>query len=102
MSNKLSNALSVSLGILLIGAIGYSSGDYATAVQGGTEAVRSYVTSEMQVKAWAIYFLVPGLCMVASSIPMFFYKIDKKTKDLMRAELTQRRQAAEQSAAVSE
>ena len=102
MSNKLSNALSVSLGILLIGAIGYSSGDYATAVQGGTEAIRSYVTSEMQVKAWAIYFLVPGLCMLASSIPMFFYKIDKKTKDLMRAELTQRRQAAEQSAAVSE
>lgn len=98
MSNKLSNALSVSLGILLIGAIGYSSGDYAAAVQNGTEAIHSYVTLDMQTKAWAIYFLVPGLCMLASSIPMFFYKIDKKTKDVMRAELTRRRLEAESSA----
>ena len=96
MSNKLSNALSVSLGILLIGAIGYSSSDYAAAVQGGSEAIRAYVTDDMQVKAWAIYFLVPGLCMLASSIPMFFYKIDKKTKTEMRAELARRRLAAEQ------
>jgi|GEM_PF-42369 len=95
MSNKLSNALSVSLGILLVGAIGYSSSDYAAAVQGGTEAIRSYVTDDMQVKAWAIYFLVPGLCMLASSIPMFFYKIDKKTKMEMRAELARRRAEAE-------
>ena len=85
----------MSLGILLIGSIGYSSDAYAVAVQGGTEAIRSYVTSEMQVKAWAIYFLVPGLCMLASSIPMFFYKIDKKTKEAMRAELTRRREEAE-------
>ena len=95
MSNKLSNALSVSLGILLIGAIGYSSGDYAAAVQGGSDAIRAYVTSDMQIKAWAIYFLVPGLCMLASSIPMFFYKIDQKTKDEMRAELTRRRAESE-------
>ena len=95
MSNKLSNALSVSLGILLVGAIGYSSSDYSAAVQGGTEAIRSYVTDDMQVKAWAIYFLVPGLCMLASSIPMFFYKIDKKTKMEMRAELARRRAEAE-------
>ncbi|MBO4380902.1 MAG: MFS transporter [Clostridia bacterium] len=96
MSNKLSNALSVSLGILLIGAIGYSSSDYNAAVQGGTAAIHAYVTDDMQVKAWAIYFLVPGLCMLASSIPMFFYKIDKKTKEEMRAELARRRAEAEQ------
>ena len=95
MSNKLSNAISVSLGILLIGAIGYSSQAYNTAVQGGTEAIHAYVTDAMQVKAWAIYFLVPGLCMLASSIPMFFYKIDKKTKEEMRAELARRRAEAE-------
>ena len=76
--------------------IGYSSSDYAAAVQGGSEAIRAYVTDDMQVKAWAIYFLVPGLCMLASSIPMFFYKIDKKTKTEMRAELARRRLAAEQ------
>ena len=34
--------------------------------------------------------------MLASSIPMFFYKIDKKTKDEMRAELARRRLATEQ------
>ena len=96
MSNKLSNALSVSLGILLIGAIGYSSQDYNAAIQGGTAAIHSYITDDMQVKAWAIYFLVPGLCMLASSIPMFFYKIDKKTKEEMRAELARRRAEAEQ------
>ena len=95
MSNKLSNAISVSLGILLIGAIGYSSQAYNTAVQGGTEAIHAYVTDAMQVKAWAIYFLVPGLCMLASSIPMFFYKIDKKTKEEMRAELARRHAEAE-------
>ena len=100
MSNKLSNALSVSLGILLIGAIGYSSSDYAAAVQGGTAAIHAYVTDDMQVKAWAIYFLVPGLCMLASSIPMFFYKIDKKTKDEMRAELARRRLAIDTGAGV--
>lgn len=102
MSNKLSNAISVSLGILLIGAIGYSSSDYAAAVQNGTEAIHAYVTNDMQVKAWAIYFLVPGLCMLASSIPMFFYKIDKKTKDEMRAELARRRLALETSAGAVE
>ena len=84
----------MSLGILLIGAIGYSSQDYKTAVDAGTAAIHAYVTDDMQVKAWALYFLVPGLCMLASSIPMFFYKIDKKTKEEMRAELA-RRHAAE-------
>ncbi|MDY4655923.1 MAG: MFS transporter [Eubacteriales bacterium] len=93
MSNKLSNALSVSLGILFIGAIGYSSSDYAAAVDAGR--IHEYVTDAMQVKAWAVYFLLPGLCMLASSLIMFFYKIDEKTKKLMRAELAERRQQAE-------
>ncbi|MBQ9276330.1 MAG: hypothetical protein IJ226_01895, partial [Clostridia bacterium] len=76
--------------------IGNSTSDNATADQGGTTAIHAYVTDDMQTKAWAIYFLVPGLCMLASSIPMFFYKIDKKTKTEMRAELARRRLAAEQ------
>jgi Na+/melibiose symporter-like transporter len=45
----------------------------------------------MQNKAWAIYFLLPGLCMLASSLVMFFYKIDEKTKKQMREELALRR-----------
>ena len=85
MSNKLSNALSVSIGILLIGAIGYSSSDYFASLEAGT--VHEYVTDSMMVKGWAIYFLTPGICMLLSSILMFFYKIDEKTKKVMREEL---------------
>lgn len=98
MSNKLSNALSVSLGILFIGAIGYSASKYADiakfGVQGSAEnlqAIAGYVTDGMQNKAWIVYFLLPGLCMLASSLLMFFYKIDEKTKKQMREELAIRR-----------
>ncbi|MCM1394427.1 MAG: MFS transporter, partial [[Eubacterium] siraeum] len=70
MSNKLSNALSVSLGLLFIGAIGYNSADYFSTLEQGA-AISAYVTNTMQDKAWAIYFLLPGLCMLASSIVMF-------------------------------
>ncbi|MDE6302035.1 MAG: MFS transporter, partial [Clostridia bacterium] len=100
MSNKLSNALSVSLGLLFIGAIGYSSDTYfatiSEAVENGikvSEYIPTYVTNDMQNRAWAIYFLIPGLCMLASSIVMFFYKIDAKTKKIMREELALRRAA---------
>ena len=98
MSNKLSNALSVSMGLLLIGAIGYSASTYDSAVHvlqatGESSAVTSYVTDAMQNKAWAIYFLLPGLCNLASSIIMFFYKIDEKTKVKMRTELAERHAA---------
>ena len=92
MSNKLSNALSVSLGLLFIGAIGYNSADYFGTIEQG-QAISTYVTNAMQNKAWAIYFLLPGLCMLASSVVMFFYKIDAKTKKLMREELALRRAA---------
>lgn len=89
MSNKLSNALSVSLGLLFIGAIGYNSADYFATLKSGAE-IATYATNAMQNKAWAIYFLLPGLCMLASSIVMFFYKIDEKTKKQMREELALR------------
>ncbi len=98
MSNKLSNALSVSLGILFIGAIGYDAAKYAqfasVGAQGSAEnmqAIAGYVTNVMQNKACIIYFLLPGLCMLASSLLMFFYKIDSKTKAQMREELAARR-----------
>ena len=107
MSNKLSNALSVSLGLLFIGAIGYSANSYADAVKVGVEiidkkevivdavahtnAIHAAVPGSMQNKARAIYFLLPGLCMLASSLVMFFYKIDEKTKKQMREELALRR-----------
>lgn len=104
MSNKLSNALSVSLGILFVGMIGYNAASYAEAasvgVQGSVEnlnSIANYVTYDMQNKTWLVYFLLPGLCMLASSLLMFFYKIDEKTKKQMREELAERR--AQQNAA---
>ena len=104
MSNKLSNALSVSLGILFVGMIGYNAESYAEAasvgVQGSVEnlnSIANYVTYDMQNKTWLVYFLLPGLCMLASSLLMFFYKIDEKTKKQMREELAERR--AQQNAA---
>ncbi len=89
MSNKLSNALSVSLGLLLMGAIGYNSDKYFNTIASGAP-ISSYVSDTMQNETWAIYFLLPGLCMLASSIVMFFYKIDEKTKKQMREELALR------------
>ncbi len=90
MSNKLSNALSVSVGIFLMGAIGFNANTANSIYQSGGD-ISTYITDSMQNKAWIIYFLVPGLCMLASSIVMFFYKIDEKTKKVMRAELAERR-----------
>jgi len=108
MSNKLSNALSVSLGILFIGVIGYNAATYAqvssVGAQGSAEnlaSIAGYITRGMQNKAWIIYFLLPGLCMLASSLLMFFYKIDGKTKVQMREELAARR-AAEHAETSSE
>jgi len=101
MSNKLSNALSVSLGLLFIGAINYSSEKYFATIAGGAP-ISSYVTNAMQNKAWAIYFLLPGLCMLASSIVMFFYKIDEKTKKQMREELAARHAAESGDAELAE
>ncbi len=99
MSNKLSNALSVSLGILLIGAIGYNSNAYFDAVATGSfDTIHTVITDDMQNKTWAIYFLLPGVCMLASSILMFFYKIDGKTKKQMREELALRHAQAEGNA----
>lgn len=101
LSNKLSNALSVAIGIFLIGAIGFSASTANSIYQGDPTAlaqygsISGYITDAMQTKAWAIYFLIPGGCMLLSSIVMFWYKIDGKTKALMRKELAERRALAE-------
>lgn len=98
LANKLSNALSVAIGIFLIGAIGFNASTAMGYINQGsayvTANISNYITNSMQNKAWVIYFFLPGLSMLASAIPMLFYKIDKKTKIQMRAELAERRAAA--------
>lgn len=61
MSNKLSNALSVSLGLLFIGAIGYSANNYADAVKVGVEIIdKKEVIVDAVAHTNAIHAAVPG------------------------------------------
>lgn len=100
LANKLSNALSIAIGIFLIGAIGFNAATAKGIIDGNSQLIAQYgnlagfITDDMQNKAWVVYFFLPGLSMLASAIPMFFYKIDKKTKIQMRADLAERRAAA--------
>lgn len=104
LSVKISNAFSVAFGIFMMGAIGFSSEAYYAYINahGGTIGVESLITDEMQTGAWAIYFLIPGLCMLLSCIPMFWYKIDFKTKAQMRADLAARRAEAQSAVEAQE
>lgn len=95
MANKLSNALSVSVGIFLMGAIGFSADKASGILETAPDTISQYITNSMQNKAWIIYYFLPGLCMLVSCIPMLFYKIDKKTKEQMRVELAERHRLAE-------
>ncbi|MEG2540984.1 MAG: MFS transporter [Clostridia bacterium] len=79
MSNKISNALSVAVGIFICGAAGYNAKNIADGVIS--------VTANMQTIVSVAYFLVPGVCMVLSMIPMFWYKINQKVKDEMHHDL---------------
>lgn len=83
LSNKISNALSVAGGIFIVGAAGYN----AEAIANGTVAI----TSNMQTIVFLAYIGIPGICMLLSMIPMFFYKIDNKVKLKMLTELCERR-----------
>lgn len=80
LSNKISNALSVAIGIFIVGAAGY---------QGGMHG--SQISDAMQNTVFAAYLFIPGICMLLSMIPMFWYKIDFKTKETMHRELVERR-----------
>lgn len=66
LSIKLANALSVALGIFMVGISGYE----------GT-MVFADVTNEMRNLVMAAYWLFPGICVGLSMIPMLFYKLDR-------------------------
>lgn len=82
MSNKISNALSVAFGILLIGISGYTA--------------NAEITPKMQNIVFFAYVGLPGIACLLSMIPMFWYKIDAKTKEQMHRELAERAQANNQ------
>lgn len=72
---KLANALSVATGVFMVGASGYN----------GTMSYAEIVaTPGCQNTIAAAFFLVPGICVALSCIPVCFYKIDGKVKEELK------------------
>ena len=91
LSIKLSNALSVAVGIFLCGALGYNSEAYTSAINAG-QNMAEVIPNSTQTGIFAIFVLMPGICNFLAFIPMLWYKIDEKTKKVMREELQKRRE----------
>lgn len=98
LSTKLSNALSVAIGIFLCGALGYNSEAYTAAINNG-QNMAEVIPDKTQTAVFAVFVLLPGISSLLAFLPMLWYKIDEKTKVQMREELQKRR---EQEALVSE
>jgi Na+/melibiose symporter-like transporter len=71
---KLANALSVAVGVFIVGASGYV----------GTMTF-SQITPHTQNIVMAAYWLVPGISVGLSMIPMIFYNIDGDVKEQVKA-----------------
>lgn len=80
MSHKLATGLSMAVGVFLVGLSGYGR------VTG----------AGMQNIVFFAYIGLPAVCSILSTIPMFWYKIDAKTKQQMHAELAARRAQKEE------
>ena len=74
LSIKLSNAICVAVGLLLIAASGYTQVVYET----------GSIPAKMQNIIMFSYMGFVGVSALISAIPMFFYKIDNKVKAEMR------------------
>jgi len=74
MAIKLSSALSVAVGILMIGISGYTQVMYET----------GHIPVRTQNIAMFAYFGFAGVSALVSVVPMLFYKIDAKTKQAMQ------------------
>ncbi len=81
LSIKISNALSVAVGIFIVGASGYFGGIAVDAI-----------SVKMQNIVFAAFLFIPGVCSFLAALPVFFYKIDKNVKEQMRSEIVQRRE----------
>ncbi len=74
MAIKLSNAVCVVAGLLIVAASGYTQVVYAT----------GHIPVKMQNIIIFAYIGIAGVSALLSAIPMFFYKIDEKVKKQMR------------------
>lgn len=86
LSIKLANAFSVALGIFMVGLSGYV----------GTMTYPEVTTSTRNI-VMAAYWLVPGICVGLSMIPMLFYKLDKPEIQAQLKEFMAKRTNAEEN-----
>lgn len=82
MATKISTALAVGFGILMVAISGY--------------VVGAPITVKMQNILFAASVTMPGAGCMLAMIPIFWYKIDEKTKQKMHKELAERRAIAAQ------
>ena len=68
LSVKLANAFSVAVGIFIVGLSGYRA-DLADTPE--------LITRQMTNTVTAAYWLLPGICVGLTMIPMLFYKLDR-------------------------
>lgn len=80
LANKLSGALSIALGLLMVGISGYRP--------------NGLITQHMRNIIYATYILIPGICSITAMLPMFSYKLVGKEKQRISAELETRHAAA--------
>ena len=76
---KLASALTGSVGVLLLAAVGYVAG--------------ADQTESAKIGINAIVNLLPALCVVVCTIPLFWYHLDKKKMDQIRIDLDERNAA---------
>lgn len=76
---KLATAVSGSVCVLLLAATGYVA---------GAEQTKQALTGIN-----AVVNIIPAVCIFLSAVPLFFYKLDKKTMDKIRVELDERNAA---------
>ena len=83
LSIKLANAFSVATGVFLVGLSGYT----------GTMTFAD-VTPHMQNVVLCAYYLIPGICVLLSMLPMIFYKLDTPEIQKQIREFVAKRDAA--------
>lgn len=94
LGHKLTAALAVAVGTLIVGLSGYTNQLY----------LDGQITPKVQNILFFAYIGLPGIGCILGMIPIFWYKIDDKTKKQMREELAIRRasQATESQNEVSQ
>ena len=83
LSVKLANALSVAIGIFIVGLSGYQADK------------PELITPKMTYTVTAAYWLLPGICVGLSMLPILFYQLDRPEIQAKMKEFMAHRESAE-------